>query len=119
MEHRLIKDSSKAWPAWACSCGRARYDCKTRASAKESHAEHLAAIKARDVLTKAPDYLSPHCAAGNCKYCRGRREAAKRAATAAREAAAAPGMFWDSKIDRGQEQLGPSAPSSWIQSFVK
>lgn len=73
----------------------------------------------RDPLPKSPDYLSPHCQSGNCSYCRWRRAEVKRAATAALEAAAAPGMFWDSKIDRGQEQLGPSSPSSWIQPFVK
>lgn len=76
----------------------------------------------RDPLPKVPDYLSPHCSSGNCKYCRGRREAARRAATEARAAAAAPGMFdspWDTKIGGVQEQLGPSAPSSWINQFVK
>lgn len=69
-------------------------------------------------MPKPPGYLSPHCASGNCAYCRGRREAKRRAATAAFEAAAAPGMFWDSKIGGHQEQLGPSAPSSWIQTGV-
>lgn len=68
---------------------------------------------------KPPDYMSPHCTSGNCKYCRGRREAARRAATARLEAAAAPGMFWDRKIGGHQEQLGPSAPDAWIQTFVR
>lgn len=74
----------------------------------------------RDSLPKAPDYLSPHCSSGNCAYCRGRREAARRAATEARIAAAAPGMFdpWEMKIGGHQEQLGPSSPSSWIQTGV-
>ena len=75
----------------------------------------------RDPLPKPPDYLSPHCASGNCKYYRGRREQVKRARTAALEAAAAPGMFdpWNQKIGGVQEQLGPSAPDAWIQTGVK
>lgn len=59
------------------------------------------------------DYLSPHCANGNCNWCRERARRKREAATKALEASAAcaPGMFWDRPITRGRpedQQLGPS-----------
>lgn len=73
----------------------------------------------RDPVPKEPGYLSPHCTSGTCKWCAERRRRAKARATAELEAKTAPGMFWDRTIDRGQEQLGPSAPDAWIHTHVK
>ena len=64
------------------------------------------------------EWLSPHCTSGTCKWCAERRRRRQAAATRALEAATAPGMFWTSKIDRGQDQLGPSAPDAWKQTYV-
>lgn len=72
----------------------------------------------RDPAPKPEGYLSPHCTSGTCKWCSERRARAARARTAALEAATAPRMFWDRQIDRGQEQLGPSAPDAWKQTYV-
>lgn len=74
----------------------------------------------RDPVPKPPDYLSPHCSSGQCQYCRGRRAARHRAEQEARAAAQAPSMFWDTPLFPGTKwDLGPSAPSSRIQTFVK
>lgn len=57
------------------------------------------------------DYLSPHCQNAACNWCRERARRKKEAATAALEATLSPGLFWESKITRGNEsdqQLGPS-----------
>ena len=76
----------------------------------------------RDPTPKPVDYLSPHCASGNCNYCAERRRRKRQAATDAANAEAAkrPEMFWDSPIFPGTKwDLGPSAPSSWKQTYVK
>ena len=72
----------------------------------------------RDPLPKPVDWSSAHCSHGDCRICRRDRYAAQRYATAKLEAATAPSMFWDSKLDRGQDRLGPSAPDFWLQSRV-
>ena len=49
------------------------------------------------------DYLSPHCAHGNCKWCKERRRRAQ-----VRAQTPPDGAFWDSKITRGyQSDEGP------------
>jgi len=68
---------------------------------------------------KPIDYDSPHCASGQCGWCAGRRRQARQAATQVLEASTRPGMFWESKIGGHQEKLGPSAPNSWLATFVK
>lgn len=74
----------------------------------------------RDPTPKPADYSSPGCRTGNCKYCRGRREAARRYDAAKLEASLSPGMFWDSQIFPGTKwDLGPSGPDRWIKTGVK
>ncbi len=73
----------------------------------------------KDPVSKSVNYLSPHCSKSSCSWCKERRARKQRAATAALEAAAAPGMFWDSKVGGHQEQLGPSAPDAWLRTYVK
>ncbi len=73
----------------------------------------------RDPQPKPVDYLSPHCASGDCKWCAERRRRKQAQATAALQASLAPGMFWDSKVGGHQEQLGPSSPDSWKRTYVK
>ena len=65
------------------------------------------------------DYLSPHCQNAACSWCKERARRKRAAATAALEATMQPGMFWDRKIGGHQEQLGPSAPDAWKQTYVK
>ena len=64
-------------------------------------------------------YESPHCQNGKCNYCMGIKRRKAAAATAALAATIAPGMFWDRKIFSGDEQLGPSAPDFWLETYVK
>ena len=73
----------------------------------------------RDPSPKPLDYLSPHCQSGTCKFCSERARRKREAATRALEATLQPGMFWDSKTGGHQEQLGPSAPDAWKQTYVK
>ena len=71
-------------------------------------------------VLKSENYPSPHCANGACKVCRARTNEKNMAATRALQALADanPGMFWDSKIGGHQEQLGPSSPDAWKQTYV-
>ena len=73
-------------------------------------------------VLKSENYPSPHCANGACKWCRGRANNKKLAATRALQslADANPGMFdpWEKKIGGYQEQLGPSSPDHWLKTFV-
>ena len=73
----------------------------------------------RDPMPKPPDYLSPHCSTGNCRWCTNRRAQAERYRIAVERAKAGPFMFWDTKTGGHQEQLGPSAPDRWLTTYVK
>ena len=71
-------------------------------------------------ILKSEDYASPHCSSGACAWCTERRARKARQAAAAREAAAAPSMFWESKIFPGTKwDLGPSAPDAWKKTYVR
>lgn len=52
-DHKLTTGRGRWVGSWGCSCGAAEYHTRTRASAKDAHADHVERMRAQATLSDA------------------------------------------------------------------